>query len=142
MNYLYFLLATLPVIAGLKLYDLWRSDYERSTGNQRDHFEKLWHAAGFWTMWLTVIINALLWIPVKVILLNITWVTALGWIVMDLAWNINHNVYWLYPGNGKGNMLEIWTYASAQKLGLNYKWVKLSIKLVLLAAGITIALCF
>lgn len=142
MNYLFFIISVLPVIAGLKLYDLFRSSYECTTGAKRLHYEVLWHATGFWTMWIAIIANALLWIPFHVIITNILWVAALGWFIMNTVWNLYHGAAWLYPGNGEGNLLESWTYNIAKWVHIPFKWVKIGINLLLFVAGIIIAICF
>jgi len=106
MEKLIFILSVLPVIVGLKLYDIFRRKWETATGRKREKYSIIWHAVGWFTIFAnTVIIAAILLTVTQSVKVGLL-VAAITWIIYDAVWNLGNGQKWNYIGDGHGSSFE------------------------------------
>lgn len=138
---LLFIASCLPVVAGVKLYDLFRSRWEDAEPGtkEREHYSRLWHATGFWTVMITCLIIGLHRFEFLVILRFFPLLSVFVWVVYDIAWNLWHNESILYPGNGGGSFLEMIFSWLTRKLGFDLTFWTFITKFLGLVVSLIIA---
>lgn len=138
---LLFVLSVLPVVIGLKLYDLYRYRWEKSFINsERERLSKIWHAIGYWTVLTQVVVIALHYFSILQILQYGPLSAVIVWWVYDLGFAIfSDQEDILYPGNGKGSFLELAYSFLGEKVGWDTRFWAFYIKFLSFLGALILA---
>lgn len=122
LHIFYFIIQSLVIVAGFKLYDIFRTRWEYAFNQRKERYSKIWHACGFWTVALTVSISAIGFLPLDIVFRFFPLASVFVWIVYDIAWNLTNERSILYAGNGGGSFLEMVFSWLTKKFGFDLRF--------------------
>lgn len=137
INILTFVLSSLPVFVGFKLYDVYRTRWRYAHEPKlKEKLSKTWHAIGFWMVLITVLIMAWHTLPLEIIIRFGPLACVLGYIIYDVAWNLFNDEGIWYPGNGGGSFMELFYSWLADKVGFDLTFWTYYTKFLLLVGSL------
>jgi hypothetical protein len=146
MNYLIAISLTALVALLIDQIDYYRTKMEwvgdSAMGRNKYYYryQTAWHIAE----WITkVVVFLIVWFALgcsfMVLLRWGTLAAAIAWIASDEYWNLQHHQPLFYPGDGRGEPLELLPAWIAGKTGITLRATKIALKAILLATGAILA---